>query len=69
VSYLFNHHFLRTTTTMAKKKITGAELAARAKVNNYHRGAYRDKDNLRDRNKHVDKVKRDQDAALDRYIL
>jgi hypothetical protein len=32
-------------------------------------GAHRDKDSLRDRNKHVDKVKRDQDAALDRYVL
>jgi hypothetical protein len=69
VSYLFNHHFLRTTTAMAKKKITGAELAARAKANGYQRGAYRDKDSLRDRNKHVDKVKRDQGAALDRYVL
>jgi hypothetical protein len=54
---------------MAKKKITGAELAAHAKANGYRRGAYRDKDSLRDRNKHVDKVKRNQDAALDRYVL
>ena len=53
---------------MAKKKITGAELAARAKANGYQRGAHRDKDSLRDCNKHVDKVKRDQDAALDRYV-
>ena len=71
---IFNHplpppHFLRTTTAMAKKKITGAELAARAKANGYQRGAHRNKDSLRDRNKHVDKVKRDQDAALDRYVL
>ena len=49
--------------------ITGAELAACAKANGYQRGAHRDKDSLRDRNKHVDKVKRDQDAALDRYVL
>jgi hypothetical protein len=69
VSYLFNHYFLRTTTAIAKKKITEAELAARVKANNYQRGAHRDKDSLRDRNKHVNKVKRDQDAALDRYIL
>jgi hypothetical protein len=54
---------------MAKKKITGAELAARAKANGYQRGVHRDKDSLRDRNKHVDKIKRDQDAALDRYVL
>jgi hypothetical protein len=64
-----NHHLLRTTTAMAKKKITGAELAARAKANGYQRGAHRDKESLRDRNKHVDKVKRDHDAALDRYVL
>ena len=51
---------------MARKKITGDELNARAKANGYQRGAHRDKDSLRDRNKHVDKVKKDQDAALDR---
>jgi hypothetical protein len=54
---------------MAKKKITGAELTARAKANGYQRGTHRDKDNLRNRNKRMDKVKWDQDAALDRYIL
>jgi hypothetical protein len=54
---------------MAKKKITGAELAAHAKANGYQRSTHRDKDSLRDRNKHVDKVKRDQDTALDRYVL
>jgi len=40
--YLFNHHSLRTTTAMAKKKITGAELAARVKANGYRRGAHRE---------------------------
>jgi hypothetical protein len=73
VSYLSTlsllRHFLRTTTAMAKKKITGAELTARAKANGYQRGAHRDKDSLRDQNKHVDKVKMDQNAALDRYVL
>jgi hypothetical protein len=54
---------------MAKKKITGDELSARAKENGYQRGAHRDEDSLRDQNKHVDKVKRDQNAALDRYVL
>ena len=54
---------------MAKKKITGAELTGRAKANGYQRGAHRDKDSLRDQNKHVDKVKRDQKATLDRYVL
>jgi hypothetical protein len=54
---------------MARKKITGVELIARAKANGYQRGAHRDKDGLRDRNKHGDKAKKDQDAALDRYVL
>jgi hypothetical protein len=54
---------------MAKKKITGDELSARAKANGYQRGVHRDKDSLRDQNKHVDKVKMDQNAALDRYVL
>ena len=54
---------------MARKKITADELSARARANGYQRGAHRDKDGLRDRNKHVDKVKRDQEAALDRYVL
>ena len=54
---------------MARKKITADELSARARANGYRRGAHRDKDSLRDRNKHVDKVKKDQDAALDRYVL
>jgi hypothetical protein len=54
---------------MAKKKITGAELTARAKANGYQRSAHRDKDSLRDYNKYMDKVKQDQDAALDRYVL
>ena len=65
VSYLFNHHFLRTTTAaMAKKKITGAELAARAKANGYQRGAYRDKDSLRDRNKKTKNAQHCSQAKL-----
>jgi hypothetical protein len=53
---------------MARKKTTADELNARAKANGYQRGAHRDKDSLRDQNKHVDKVKKDQDAALHRYV-
>lgn len=60
---------LRTTTTMSRKKITGDKLIARAEANGYQRGAHRDEDGLRHRNKHVDKVKRDQDTALNRYVL
>jgi hypothetical protein len=54
---------------MAKKKVTGDELNARAKANGYQRGIHRDKDNLRDQNKYVTTVKIYQNAMLDRYIL
>jgi hypothetical protein len=50
---------------MARKKVTGDDLSARGKENGYQRGLHRDKDNLREQNKHVDKVKKDQNAALD----
>jgi hypothetical protein len=42
---------------MARKKITGDELNARAKANSYQRGAYQEEDNRRDRNKHGDEIK------------
>ena len=48
---------------MARKKITADELNASAEAKGYQKGA------LRDRNKHLDKVKKDQDTALDRYVL
>ena len=54
---------------MARKKITGDELNARAKANGYQRGAHGEEDGRRNRNKHIDTVKKDQDAALDRYVL
>ena len=54
---------------MARKRITGDEPYSRAKANGYQRGAHREEDGRRNRNKHIDKVKKDQDAALDRYVL
>lgn len=33
------------------------------------RGAHREEDSKRDKWKHKDKTKRDQDSALDRYVL
>ena len=65
----FHRRFLRPITAIARKKITGDELNARAKENGYQRDAHREKYSLRDQNKHVDKVKKDQNAALDRYFL
>ena len=74
MSYLFKHGLPpallpRPTTAMTRKKITGDELSARAKENGYQGGAHRDNDSLRDQNKYVDKVKMDQNAALDRNVL
>jgi hypothetical protein len=52
-----------------KRDDAGEELLARAKANGYQRGAHKDKDQVRDLHKHIDKTKRDQDAALNRYVL
>jgi hypothetical protein len=54
------------TTAMARKKVTGDDLSARGKENGYQRGLHRDKDNLREQNKHVDEVKKDQ---MQRWIV
>jgi hypothetical protein len=54
---------------MAKKKIAGDELSARAKANGYQRGAQRGRDSVRDLNKHGDTVKMNQDATFDHYAL
>jgi hypothetical protein len=53
---------------MGRKK-TVDELNARAKANSYKRGAHREEDSRRDRNKHKDNTTKDQDGALDRYVL
>jgi len=50
---------------MARKNITEDELLARAEANGYQRGVHRENDGLRDRNKHIEKTKQDQNAALD----
>jgi hypothetical protein len=62
-------YFVRTTTVTARKKGTVDELNAHAKGNGHQRGVHREKDNLRDLNKHVDRVKWDQNTALDRHVL
>ena len=54
---------------MARKKVAADELNPRAKGNGYQQGVHQEKDSLRDRNKHVDRFKRDQNTALDRYVL
>jgi hypothetical protein len=68
-SHSLLRYFVRTTTVMARKKVTADELNAHAKENGYQRGAHGEKGSLRDRSKHVDRVKRDQNKALNRYVL
>jgi len=54
---------------MTREKVTAEELLARAESNGCKRGAYRGEDRNRDPRKHDDKTKKDQDSALDRYVL
>jgi hypothetical protein len=58
---------LHLVPIMTRKRDAGEELLARAKANGYQRGAHKDKD--QGLHKHIDKTKKDQDAALNRYVL
>jgi hypothetical protein len=50
-------------------KTPNQKLLARAKAKGYQRGAQKKKDEIRNRHKHVDKVKKNQNRILDRYLL
>ena len=52
---------------MAKRKATAEELEAQAESNGYRKGVYREKDSVRNDEKH-NKTKRNQDVVLDRYV-
>ena len=54
---------------MARKKVTAEELLSQARSNGYKRGAHREEDCKRDQSKHIEATKKDQDSALDRYVL
>jgi hypothetical protein len=54
---------------MAKRKVIAEEQLAPAKSNGYKREAHREKDSVRGEKRHINKIKKDQNAALDRYIL
>ena len=45
------------------------QLVARAKAKGYKGGPNKERDEVRNRHKHVDKIKREHDAALNRYVL
>jgi hypothetical protein len=51
------------------RKLNADQLLARAEANGYKRGQHKEGDEARNRFKHVDKTKKDQNAALDRYVL
>jgi len=54
---------------MTREKVTTEELLALAESNGYKGGAHQGEDHNRDPRKHNDKNKKDQDSALDRYVL
>ena len=54
---------------MEKWKAMAEELLGRDESNGYKRGAHREKDTTRDDKMHINKTKKDQNAALDRYVL
>ena len=49
--------------------MTAEELLSQARSNGYKRGAHREEDCKRDQSKHIEETKKDQDSALDRYVL
>ena len=51
------------------RRATAEELLAQAEAKGYKRGAYADCDQVRNREKHVKKTKKDQDRTLRRYVL
>lgn len=54
---------------MSRKSDHGQTLLARVKAQGYLREAHRDQDEIRRCHTHIDQTKKDQDAALDRYLL
>jgi hypothetical protein len=54
---------------LSQQELTADELLlARAEANGYQRGAHREADEVRGRDKHVSKTK-NQDGTLRRYVL
>jgi hypothetical protein len=53
----------------SRKRDSLKELLARAKAKEYQRGAHKEEDGVRKHHKYIDKIKKDQDVALDLYVL
>jgi hypothetical protein len=56
-------------STNSRKHDHVKELLARAKAKEYQREAHKEKDEIQNLHKHIDKIKKDQDAILNCYIL
>jgi len=54
---------------MARKALAASDLLAQAEANGYKKGSHQEQDKVRDRHKHVEKTKKDHEAALKRYVL
>jgi hypothetical protein len=54
---------------MVRRTVAADDLLAQAEANGYKRGEHKEQDKVRDRHKHVDKTKKDQNAALNRFVL
>ncbi|KAF7503418.1 hypothetical protein GJ744_003901 [Endocarpon pusillum] len=53
---------------MKGRQRTATDLIAQAATNGYKRGAHKEQDEIRDREKHVEKTRINQDGTLRRYI-
>ena len=54
---------------MLRKMFAARDLLAQVEANGYKKGKHKEQDKVRDRHKHVEKTKKDHDAALNRYVL
>jgi hypothetical protein len=54
---------------MRDRQATVANLLAQAAANGYKKGAHKERDQIRHREKHVEKTRGDQNATLKRYVL
>lgn len=54
---------------MVRRTVAAGDLLTQAEANGYKRGEHKEQDKVRERHKHVEKTKKDQNAALNRYVL
>jgi hypothetical protein len=54
---------------MKGRKSTADDLIAETAANGYRRGAHKEHDKIHHRERHVKKIRSDQDATLRRYIM